>query len=96
MTDWLKGKTYLDPDMTQDNGGEWVHVEDVFVLLAEGAIMREALTHYADGTNWREEPGDAVCGVFDCFDWPGDLGEDPYSIARTALDAVSTRRSDDA
>ena len=42
MSDWFKGKTYLDPDMTQDNGGEWVHIEDVSALLAEVRVANEA------------------------------------------------------
>ena len=50
MSDWFKGKTYLDPDMTQDNGGEWEHIEDVSALLSEVRVANEAF-----------EESDAAC-----------------------------------
>lgn len=56
MTDWLKGKTYLDPEMTQDNGGDWVHIDDLVPLLADREEMLHILKDIAEdtpGAHWR-------------------------------------------
>ena len=77
MSDWLKGKTYLDPDMTQDNGGEWVHIEDVESLLAENDRQRNInSTHLEEHqrlfaevrvANKAFEESDAACAGLEDF-----------------------------
>ena len=50
--------------------------------------LRAALEHYANKDNWREvETTDPYLVVANDFDWPGDLGDEPYDIAREALES---------
>jgi len=49
------------------------------------AELEAALKYYANPDAWTDHVIDSYSGECYFFDWPGDLGDEPYSIARQAL-----------
>lgn len=58
-------------------------------LEAENARLRKALEWYADKSAWRGEVLNSYTGEVSIFDWPGDLGDEPWEIAANALESKS-------
>jgi hypothetical protein len=61
--------------------------QDIPALLDEVERLREALRYYADPKAWTEGTDDM--GATYNFDWPGDLGDNPWDIANRALEGKS-------
>ena len=55
-------------------------------LIDEIERLRAALAYYADPAAWTDHVIDSYSGECHFFDWPGDLGDEPYSIAIAALE----------
>jgi hypothetical protein len=57
--------------------------EEVTNLKLQNGELRNALSYYAAETSWRDTADNY--GQVWVFDWPGDLGDNPWDIAKGAL-----------
>ncbi len=62
-------------------------VEESETLSAENRVLRESLTVYADRQGWTAFVPDSYRGECWEFDWNGDLGDKPWTMAVNGLNA---------